>query len=120
MRTHYEPHRCMTTEKLDYCYGTEREFITAEFTNDPEDVTCCVCSSWLKKNRVPSRSDLAHIAETACGLRDGQLACEHCGDGFCESDCYASETIMTSLGYMEVSYNSDTEAGEAGGVTVEL
>ena len=64
---------------------------------------------------VLTQDDRDHIAETAAELRAGQNDCEYCG-GPCESDCYNSETVMTSTGYYEVYPDSDESLNE--GTTV--
>jgi|APSaa5957512535_1039671.scaffolds.fasta_scaffold30558_5 hypothetical protein len=45
--------------------------------------------------------DITHAETTHAELVAGSMDCPHCG-GPCESDCYTSETIMTSIGYVEV------------------
>ena len=59
--------------------------------------------------------DIAHVLRTARDLVVGSLDCPHCREGctaeelapyggrtVCLSDCYQSEVIMTSIGYVEV------------------
>ena len=54
-----------------------------------------------------TEADCEHITETVASLRAGQADCEYCVEEVgheteCVSDCYSSETIMTSRGYVEV------------------
>lgn len=122
MKTHYKPHQCLACSPIDpktakFKRPTTR-VLDLSLTDDPGEVDCGMCLRWLKANPQLSPSDMAHIKETGEGLRKGFHDCEYCAEElgeqtYCQSDCYSSEIIMTSLGYVDVWWNKGSDEAEA-------